>query len=120
MTKVRNFEFPNEEPVRQYFLCSSVKMGIFSSQQGFHADRIAKQFKLDMEEEEVQKLFKLDMEEEEIKKLTEDCIVKHPKGDKPNDVAAYEAHACIMSTKIGERVKNYVKKRHEAAAQKQE
>lgn len=107
MTKMRNFEFPNEEPVRQYLLCTAVKMGIFCSHQGYHADRIAKQFKLDMEEEEVQK-------------LAEDCIAKHPKGDKPNDVAAYEAHACFMSSKIGERVKNYIKKRHEAAAQKQE
>lgn len=107
MTKMKNFEFPNEEPVRKYLLCTAEKMGIFCSHEGYHADRIAKQFKMDLEEQEV-------------KKLVEECIAKHPKGDKPNDVAAYEAHSCFMSTAIGDRVKNYIKKRQEDAAKQTE
>ncbi|XP_037823826.1 uncharacterized protein LOC119612170 [Lucilia sericata] len=106
MNKMKNFDFPNEEPVRQYLLCTAVKMGIFCSHQGYHADRIAKQFKMDMDEEEV-------------KKLAEDCIAKYPKGDKANDVAAFEVHGCLMSSVIGDKVKNYIKQRHEAAQQQQ-
>ncbi|XP_065354189.1 uncharacterized protein LOC135948706 [Calliphora vicina] len=104
MNKMKNFEFPNEESVRKYLLCTAEKMDIFCSHEGYHADRIAKQFKMDMEEEEV-------------KKLVEDCIAKFPKGDKPNDVAAYEAHNCFMSSAIGDKLKNYIKKRQEAAQQ---
>ncbi|XP_065367979.1 uncharacterized protein LOC135960585 [Calliphora vicina] len=105
--KMNNFEFPNEENVRKYFLCTAEKIGIFCPHQGYHADRIAKQFKMDMEEEEV-------------KKVAEDCIAKFPKGNKPNDVAAFEVHGCLMKATIGEKIENYIKKRHEAAKQQEQ
>lgn len=102
MTKMKSFDFPNELEVRKYLLCTAEHMGIFCSHMGYHADRIAKQFKMDMEEAEVEK-------------LAQDCIDQFPKGDKANDVAAYEVHSCLMKTVIGQKVKNYIKKRQEAA-----
>ncbi|XP_073818103.1 general odorant-binding protein 99a-like [Musca autumnalis] len=100
MNQMKSFKFPNEEAVRKYLMCTSVKMDIFCTHMGWHADRIAKQFKMDMEEGDVQK-------------LAEDCLSKHPKGDKANDVYVYEVHSCLMDSEVGQKVKAYVKKRQE-------
>ncbi|XP_037823831.1 uncharacterized protein LOC119612174 isoform X1 [Lucilia sericata] len=77
-------------------------MGIYCTHMGYHTDRIAKQFKMDLDEEEV-------------KKLADDCVAKNPRGDKPHDVVAFENHTCFMSTVVGDKIKDYLKKRHESA-----
>lgn len=99
---MKNFEIPNEEPVRKYLLCTFVKMDIFCPHQGFHADRIAKQFKMDINEEEV-------------KEVAEHCIDKFPRDNKPNDVAVFEVHDCLLQSKVGDKIKNYIKKQRETA-----
>lgn len=101
---MKNFDFPNEEPVRKYLMCTSEKMGIYCPHMGYHADRIAKQFKMDLAEEDV-------------RKMAQDCIDNHPKGDKSNEVHVYEVHKCMMDTVVGDKVKAYVKKRQEQQSQ---
>ncbi|XP_075149057.1 odorant-binding protein 22-like [Haematobia irritans] len=103
MNHMKNFDFPNEEAVRKYLMCTSEKMDVFCPHEGYHADRIAKQFKMDMSEEDV-------------KKLAEDCISNNPKGDKANDVHVYDVHKCLMDSEVGNKVKAYIKKRQEQAA----
>lgn len=100
MNHMKSFDFPNEEAVRKYLMCTSVKMDIFCTHQGWHPDRIAKQFKMDMEESDV-------------KKLADDCVAKYPKTDKENDVHVYEVHKCLMDSEVGQKVKTYIKKRQE-------
>ncbi|XP_065368004.1 uncharacterized protein LOC135960602 [Calliphora vicina] len=100
--KMRNFVYPDEEAVRQYLLCSAVKSGVFCTHQGYHADRIAKQFKMDLDEEEV-------------KKTAEDCIAKFPKGDKGVDVVVFGTHNCFMNSTTGEKLKELIKKHHKTA-----
>nr|AID61320.1 odorant binding protein [Calliphora stygia] len=102
INKIKNFVYPDEEEVRQYLLCAVVKSGVFCTHEGYDAGRVAKQIKMDLDEEEV-------------KKAVEDCIAKFPKGDKANDVVVLETHTCLMSSTTGEKLKELLKKRRETA-----
>nr|AMY98995.1 odorant binding protein 5 [Carpomya vesuviana] len=101
--KMKNFEYPDEEPVRQYLLCTAKKLGIFCEHEGYHADRVAKQFKMDLDEAEVLA-------------IAEGCVDKNEQGSSP-DVWAYRGHKCLMASKVGEKVRAYIKKRAEEAQQ---
>ncbi|XP_013097451.1 uncharacterized protein LOC106080579 [Stomoxys calcitrans] len=103
MNRMKVFDFPDEEAVRKYLMCTSEKMDVYCPHEGYHADRIAKQFKMDMVEDDV-------------KKLAEDCISSNPKGDKANDVHVYEVHKCLMASEVGQKVKSYIKSRQEQLA----
>ncbi|XP_036324631.1 general odorant-binding protein 99a [Rhagoletis pomonella] len=99
--KMKNFEYPDEEPVRKYLLCTAKKLGIFCEHQGYHADRVAQQFKMDLDEAEVLA-------------IAESCVDNNQQGSSP-DVWAYRGHKCLMASKVGEKVKAYIKKRTEDA-----
>jgi len=99
--KMKNFEFPDEEVVRKYLECTADKLGIFCSMEGYHADRIAQQFKMDMEESEVLT-------------IAQGCIDKNEQGSS-SDVWAFRGHKCLMASKIGDKVRAYIKKRQEEA-----
>nr|ALZ41701.1 odorant binding protein 16 [Liriomyza sativae] len=92
-----NLEFPDEDSVRQYVLCTAKKIGIFDANTGFYPERIAQQFRLDLEEDEVMK-------------LATDCADKNEQNS-PVDVWAYRGHQCLMSGKIGDRVRNYIRQK---------
>jgi len=100
ITNMKQFIFPDEEPCRKYLLCTAVKMGVFCTHEGYHADRLAKQFKMDLDEAEVQS-------------IAEGCIDKNEEGS-PADVWAFRGHKCLMESKIGDRVRAYIKKKHES------
>uniref|UniRef100_A0A1A9VYB0 Uncharacterized protein n=1 Tax=Glossina austeni TaxID=7395 RepID=A0A1A9VYB0_GLOAU len=104
ITKMKNFEFPDEEEVRQYLLCTALKMEVFCAHQGYHPNRIAKQFKMDMNEEEVLE-------------IAEKCHDSNPDNSSV-DVWAFRGHKCMMSSAIGDKVKAYIKKRQEENAAK--
>ncbi|XP_011210420.1 general odorant-binding protein 99a-like [Bactrocera neohumeralis] len=99
--KMKNFEYPDEEPVRKYLLCTAKKLGVFCEHEGYHADRVAKQFKMDLDEAEVIA-------------IAEGCADKNVEGSSA-DVWAYRGHKCVMASKIGERVKAYIQKSVEEA-----
>ncbi|CAD6992773.1 unnamed protein product [Ceratitis capitata] len=99
--KMKSFEYPDEEPVRKYLLCTAKKLGIFCVHEGYHVDRIAKQFKMDLDEAEVIA-------------IAEGCVDKNEQGSSA-DVWAYRGHKCLMASKIGDRVKSYIKKNVEEA-----
>ena len=102
INKMKHFEFPDVEPVRKYLLCTAEKMDIFCTHEGYHPDRIAKQFRMDMEESEVLEIAK-------------GCADKNEEGS-PSDVWAFRGHKCLMSSKVGDKVKAFIKKRQEEAA----
>nr|ALZ41695.1 odorant binding protein 13 [Liriomyza sativae] len=105
--KMMNLEFPDEESVRKYVLCTATKMGTFCEKEGFHPDRIAQQFRVDMDEDE-------------FIKIINDCADKNEQNSSP-DVWAFRGHQCIMSGKIGDRVKTYIHEQHKKLqAQKKE
>ncbi|KNC30631.1 hypothetical protein FF38_11682 [Lucilia cuprina] len=85
LNNINNLEFPNEEPVRQYILCFAVKSGLFCPHQGYHTDRIAQQFKMNMGEEQV-------------KSAADACLAKIPRDNKPNDVYTFEMHKCFLNS----------------------
>ncbi|XP_053953776.1 general odorant-binding protein 99a [Anastrepha ludens] len=99
--KMKNFEYPDEEPVRKYLLCTAKKLGIFCAHEGYHADRVAKQFKMDLDEAEVLT-------------IAQGCADKNEQGSSA-DVWAYRGHKCLMASKVGEKVKAFIKKRMEEA-----
>nr|XP_036212835.1 general odorant-binding protein 99a [Bactrocera oleae] len=94
--KMKNFEYPDDEPVRQYLLCTVKKVGIFCEREGYLADRVAKQFKMDLDEAEAIA-------------IAEGCVDKNVEGSRA-DVWAYRGHECVLASKIGDRVKAYFKK----------
>lgn len=101
--KLKKVEFPDEAEVRQYILCTAVKLDVFCTHEGYHADRLAKQFKMDLTEEEALQ-------------IAQGCIDNNEQKS-PADVWAFRGHKCIMSSKIGDRVRAYlVAKKAEAAA----
>ncbi|TDG48733.1 hypothetical protein AWZ03_004845 [Drosophila navojoa] len=103
INKLKQTEFPDEPEVRQYLLCTATKLDIFCTHEGYHADRLAKQFKMDLTEEEALQ-------------IAQGCIDSNPEKS-PADVWAFRGHKCMMASKIGERVRAYIKaKQAEAAA----
>ena len=100
---MKEFNFPDTDEVRAYLHCTAVKMDIFCDAEGYHPDRLAKQFKMDLDESEVLK-------------IAEGCVDKNDEGS-PADVWAFRGHQCLMSSKVGDKVKAYIKKKMEAAKQ---
>ncbi|KAL7726835.1 hypothetical protein ACLKA6_001903 [Drosophila palustris] len=102
--KLKQVEFPDEPEVRQYLLCSAIKLDIFCTHEGYHADRLAKQFKMDLTEEEALQ-------------IAQGCVDSNAE-QSPADVWAFRGHKCMMSSKIGDRVRSYIKARQAEAAAK--
>lgn len=103
-----NFNFPDDEAVHKYILCHSEKMGIFCPHEGkFNTDRVAKQFKIHTDESEA-------------KKIADECVSEHPKGDKENEIHAFEMHNCIMESEIGKHIKDWVKEHRKKDEDKSE
>ncbi|EDV92706.1 general odorant-binding protein 99a [Drosophila grimshawi] len=103
ISKLKNLEFPDESEVRQYLLCTALKLDIFCTHEGYHADRLAKQFKMDLSEEEALV-------------IAQGCIDNNEQKS-PADEWAFRGHKCMMASKIGERVRAYIRaKQAEAAA----
>lgn len=101
--QLKKVEFPDEPQVRQYLLCTALKLDVFCTHEGYHADRLAKQFKMDLSEEEALQ-------------IAQGCIDNNEQKSTA-DVWAFRGHKCIMSSKIGDRVKAYLQaKKAEAAA----
>ncbi|XP_011210421.2 general odorant-binding protein 99a [Bactrocera dorsalis] len=94
LQKYTTFQQPDEEPIRKYMLCTAKGVGFFSEHEGYHVDRVAKQFKLDLDEAEVAV-------------ITEGCADKNAEGSSV-DVWAYRGHKCVMASKIGERLRVYI------------
>ncbi|SPP82668.1 general odorant-binding protein 99a-like [Drosophila guanche] len=101
ISQLKQLIFPDEPDVRQYLLCSAQKLDIFCTHEGYHADRLAKQFKMDLTEEEALE-------------IAQGCIDKNEEGS-PADVWAFRGHKCLMASKIGDKVKAFVKAKHDAA-----
>ncbi|XP_049304200.1 general odorant-binding protein 99a-like isoform X2 [Bactrocera dorsalis] len=89
--KYTTYQHPDEESLRKRMLCAIKKAGFFSEHEGYHADRIAKQFQIDFHEAEVAA-------------IAERCADKNVEGSSV-DVWAYRGHKCVMTSKIGERLK---------------
>ncbi|EDW81161.1 Odorant-binding protein 99c [Drosophila willistoni] len=104
ISALKQLTFPDESDVRQYLLCSATKLDIFCTHQGYHADRLAKQFKMDLTEEEALQ-------------IAQGCIDANEQ-QSPADVWAFRGHKCMMASKIGDRVRAYVKAKQEEAAKK--
>ncbi|XP_011210423.1 general odorant-binding protein 99a [Bactrocera dorsalis] len=94
LQKFRIFEYPEEEALRKYLLCVTKAVGIFTEHEGYHADRVAKQFNINLDEAEVTI-------------IAEGCADKNVEGSSA-DVWAYRIHKCVMASKLGERVKAYI------------
>ncbi|XP_050326276.1 general odorant-binding protein 99a-like [Bactrocera neohumeralis] len=99
--KISSFEYPDEEPIRKYLLCLTKAAGIFTEHEGYHIDRVAKQCKMDLDEAEVAA-------------IAEGCADKNVEGSSA-DVWAYRIHKCVMTSKLGERVKAYIQNLKEEA-----
>jgi len=104
IAQLKNLVFPNEPDVRQYLTCTAIKLGIFCDQQGYHADRLAKQFKMDLTEEEALK-------------IAESCIDDNSQKS-PTDEWAFRGHQCMMASKIGDKVRAFVRAKQEEAKKK--
>eukprot|EP00099_Drosophila_melanogaster_P023840 NP_651711.1 Odorant-binding protein 99c, isoform A [Drosophila melanogaster] len=104
ISQLKNLIFPNEPDVRQYLTCSAIKLGIFCDQQGYHADRLAKQFKMDLSEEEALQ-------------IAQSCVDDNAQKN-PTDVWAFRGHQCMMASKIGDKVRAFVKAKAEEAKKK--
>ncbi|XP_017131418.1 general odorant-binding protein 99a [Drosophila elegans] len=104
IAQLKNLVFPDEPDVRQYLACTATKLEIFCSEQGYHADRLAKQFKMDLSEEEALQ-------------IAQGCIDDNAQKS-PTDVWAFRGHQCMMASKIGDKVKAFVKAKQEEAKKK--
>ncbi|XP_039960094.1 general odorant-binding protein 99a-like [Bactrocera tryoni] len=89
--KINNFEYTDEEPARKILLCTVKKLGVFCEREGYNADRVVKQFKMDLDEAEALA-------------IVEGCLDKNLEGSSA-DVWAYRGHQCVVASKIGDRVK---------------
>ncbi|XP_050326334.1 general odorant-binding protein 99a-like [Bactrocera neohumeralis] len=89
--KINNFEYTDEEPARKILLCTVKKLGVFCEREGYNADRVTKQFKMDLDEAEALAIVK-------------GCLDKNLEGSSA-DVWAYRGHECVVASKIGDRVK---------------
>ncbi|XP_067625752.1 general odorant-binding protein 99a-like [Eurosta solidaginis] len=99
---LKNFVFPDEEPVRKYLLCSTKKLGIFSEHEGYNAERVAQQFKADLDAAEVLA-------------IAQGCADKNEQGSSA-EIWAYRGHKCMVSSKIGEQIKAHLRKQAEEHA----
>nr|ALZ41686.1 odorant binding protein 14 [Liriomyza sativae] len=94
LKKVMHLEYPNEESVRKYILCTATKVGLFCAKEGLHPDRVAQQFQIGSDEEEIIKLINA-------------CADKNEQNS-PVEEWVYRGHECLMTGKLGERVKSYI------------
>ncbi|XP_034130719.1 uncharacterized protein LOC117585380, partial [Drosophila guanche] len=79
--QLKQLIFPDAPDVRQY-------LDLFYTHEGYHADRLAKQFKLGL------------TEEESLEIAQGCCIDKNEEGS-PADVWAFRGHKCLMASKTG-------------------
>ncbi|XP_055907729.1 general odorant-binding protein 99a-like [Eupeodes corollae] len=93
---LKAFIYPDEEPVRKYIQCCSEKLEIFCEHEGYHVDRIVKQFKLKMDEAEATA-------------IVEKCVDKNEQKSSA-DVWVFRGHKCLMGSKIGDGIKEFVQK----------
>ncbi|XP_022230376.1 general odorant-binding protein 99a [Drosophila obscura] len=101
IVSLKQLIFLDQADVREYLYCFAQKLGIFCSHEGYHADRLAKQFRMDLSEEEALE-------------IAQGCIDKNEEGS-PADVWAFRGHKCLMASKIGDKVKAFLKAKQEAA-----
>nr|XP_014090663.2 general odorant-binding protein 99b [Bactrocera oleae]XP_036212834.1 general odorant-binding protein 99b [Bactrocera oleae] len=93
--KRKENEYPDVESVRKYVLCTSKAWGLYEDGKGFNADRVAQQFKGDLTEDE-------------IKTIVHDCDAKTK--EDTDDERAYHIMKCTCSTKLGEDIKEILKR----------
>ncbi|EDV30557.1 Odorant-binding protein 99c [Drosophila ananassae] len=102
VAQLKQLVFPNEPEVRKYLECTATKLEIFCTVEGYHADRLAKQFKMDLTEEEALK-------------IAQGCVDSNPQ-QSPSDVWAFRGHQCMMASKIGDKVRAFVRSKQEGKA----
>uniref|UniRef100_A0A034WWC1 General odorant-binding protein 99b n=1 Tax=Bactrocera dorsalis TaxID=27457 RepID=A0A034WWC1_BACDO len=93
--KRKENDYPDVESVRKYALCNSKGWGLYKESKGFYPDRVAEQFKDDMPEDE-------------IKAIVNDCDEKTK--EETDDERCYHLLKCVMSTKLGDHIKDLVKR----------
>ncbi|KAH8271205.1 hypothetical protein KR018_001414 [Drosophila ironensis] len=99
ISNLKQLIFPDELEVRKYLECTATKLDIFCSVEGYHADRLAKQFKMDLTEEEALQ-------------IAQSCIDSNPQKS-PSDEWAFRGHRCMMASKIGDKVRAFLKAKQE-------
>ena len=99
--KLQNFEFIDNAEVRAYLHCNAVNIGTFSDQNGFDADRVAKQFKFNLDESEALS-------------IAENCVDKNEQGS-PADVWSFRVNSCLMASKLGDQLKSYTAEKRKQA-----
>uniref|UniRef100_A0A1I8QD38 Odorant binding protein n=1 Tax=Stomoxys calcitrans TaxID=35570 RepID=A0A1I8QD38_STOCA len=87
--KIENFDFPNDEAVRKYIVCTLEKMEICCTSHGFHVNRLIKQTNKDLGSEQG-------------KDVVEECLRNNPKGDNEIEIYAHDVYTCLIDevTKI--------------------
>ncbi|KAH8283846.1 hypothetical protein KR054_003458 [Drosophila jambulina] len=104
INQLKQLIFPDEEDVRKYLTCTATKLDIFCEHEGYHADRLAKQFKMDLTEEEALR-------------IAQGCIDNNAQKSSV-DEWAFRGHQCLMASKIGDKVKAFVRAKQEEANKK--
>lgn len=104
ISQLKQLIFPNEEDVRKYLTCTATKLDIFCEHEGYHADRLAKQFKMDLTEAEALE-------------IAQGCIDNNSQKSSV-DEWAFRGHQCLMASKIGDKVKAFVRAKQEEAEKK--
>lgn len=92
---MKNLEYPDVAAVRKYILCCAVKLGVFVEHQGFDTERFVKQFKLALDKIEATA-------------IVEKCFQKI-KENVSDDVLAYRGYMCLMSSKVGDGIRNLLR-----------
>ncbi|XP_017083314.2 general odorant-binding protein 99a-like [Drosophila eugracilis] len=93
-SKLENLIFLDESEVRQYVTCVAIKWGIFSEQQGYNAERLARQYNFGLPEEEALQ-------------IAQSCIDDNSQKS-PTDVWAFRGNQCVMASKIGDTIKAFM------------
>ncbi|XP_055851462.1 general odorant-binding protein 99a-like [Episyrphus balteatus] len=96
LAAMKKFVYLDEEQVRKYLLCDVKKLEIFDEREGWYADRIVKQLKMRLDEAEATK-------------IVEVCVDKNEQKSSA-DVWVYRGHKCVMASKIGDEIKELMKK----------
>uniref|UniRef100_A0A1I8NP88 Odorant binding protein n=1 Tax=Stomoxys calcitrans TaxID=35570 RepID=A0A1I8NP88_STOCA len=84
--RMNALDFPNEEAVRNFILCAVQKLGIYSTEHGYYADRLTKQFNSELHGDDG-------------KEPVDNCLNNNPQGYKENDVYVYEMHLCLIEAR---------------------
>ncbi|XP_041675284.1 general odorant-binding protein 99a-like isoform X2 [Drosophila eugracilis] len=90
-TQLENVIFLDEPDVRKYVTCMAIKWGIFSEQQGYNAERLARQFNFGLSEDEALQ-------------IAQSCIDDNSQKS-PTDVWAFRGNQCVMASKFGDTIR---------------